>query len=242
MTDRPLEGRRVVVTRAAGQADTLASLLRERGAVPVVVPLIDIEPVPAQAAALAALQPTDFDWLVVSSPNGAEAYVAAHGDRAPERVAAVGRVTARTLQDGGVEAALVPATQSAEGLLAEAPAGPSRTLVVQAVDAEPTLAQGLAAAGHTVTVVTPYRTVPARPTAGQQLAALSADAVLFASGSAARAWVAVFGDSTPPVVVAIGPQTAAAARVAGLKITVVATDHSLPGLVSALERSLSTAE
>ncbi|HAP76309.1 MAG TPA: uroporphyrinogen-III synthase, partial [Acidimicrobiaceae bacterium] len=219
-----------------------ADLLRDRGAVPVVMPLIDIEPIPPQAAALAALHPADFDWLVVSSPNGAEAYRAVHRAAAAQRVAAVGRVTARTLQEGGVEVALVPATQSAEGLLAEMPPGPARTLLVQAVDAEPTLAHGLAAAGHTVTGVTPYRSVPARPTAGQQLAALSADAVLFASGSAARAWAAVFGDSTPPVVVAIGPQTAAAAQAAGLKVTLVAADHSLPGLVSALERSLSTVE
>jgi uroporphyrinogen-III synthase len=87
--------------------------------------------------------------------------------------------------------------------------------------------------------VAPYRTVPAQPTAGAQLAALSADAVLFASGSAVRAWVAVFGTATPPLTVAIGPQTAAAAAALDLKVDLVAADHSLSGMVAALEEHLS---
>jgi len=81
--------------------------------------------------------------------------------------------------------------------------------------------------------------VPARPTADQQQAALAADAVLFASGSAARAWVRVFGDAAPPIVAVIGPQTAVVSEQVGLKVDLVATDHSLHGLVDALERHLS---
>ena len=135
--------------------------------------------------------------------------------------------------------------QSAAGLLAELPEALSvatalNILLIQAANAEPTLADGLRARGVGVTVVAPYRTVAARINAGQQLAALSADAVLFTSGSAARAWADVFGDSTPPVVVAIGPQTAAVVTEAGLKVSVVAADHSLLGMILALERHLST--
>jgi uroporphyrinogen-III synthase len=100
------------------------------------------------------------------------------------------------------------------------------------------MADGLSALGWQVTVVAPYRTTSTRPSAGVQLAALAADAVLFASGSAARAWVNVFGPSTPPIVVTMGPRTAAAARGFGLKVSAVATDHSLQGLVDALERLL----
>jgi uroporphyrinogen-III synthase len=139
-----------------------------------------------------------------------------------------------------VDVRLVPAQQSAAGLLAEFPHGTGSVLLVQAVDAEPTMADGLAAGGWEVTVVAPYRTVPALPSAGLQLAALSADAVLFASGSAVAAWVQVFGTSTPPIVVAIGPRTAASARGLDLKISVVATDHSLQGLVDALVSVLSS--
>lgn len=237
-----LSGRRVVVTRASEQSDELADLLVAAGAVPVVVPLIEIVTEPAQVALLVAANPAEFDWLVVTSPNGARHYAAALGGAAPPAVAAVGASTAATLAAAGIAATLVPTDQRATGLVAEFPVGTGRVLVVQARDAEQTLLVGLAKKGWQVTVLAPYRSVPAHPTAGQHLAALAADAVLFASGSAARAWVAVFGDSTPPIVVAIGPQTAEAAEHVGLKVALVAADHSLSGLVTALERHLSRTE
>ena len=236
-----LAGRRIVVTRAAEQADELAELLQQLGAVPVVMPLIEIVRDPGEIEQLAALALDDFDWLIVTSPNGASCLLdAAVAIPSATRVAAIGTATAAALRTAGIAVALIPTVQSAAGLLAEFPAGAAKALVVQAATAEPTLAEGLAASGLLVTVVAAYRTAPARVNVGQQLAALSADAVLFASGSAARAWADVFGDSTPPVVVAIGPQTAAAATDAGLKVSVVAADHSLSGMVEALERHLSS--
>ncbi len=238
-TSTALQGRRVVVTRSSAQAGSLAGLLQDAGAIPVVVPLIEQVPDPDDAARLAALDPDSFDWLVVTSPNGAEAYLAAHRT-GPAHVAAVGATTAAALMNGGVTVTLVPAQQSAAGVLAEFPPGEGSVLLVQAVDAEPTMADGLAAAGWAVTVSTPYRTVPARPSAGLQLAALSADAVLFASGSAVKAWVQVFGTSTPPIVVVIGPQTEVAAQVAHLKVSLVAADHSLRGLVDSLVSLVSS--
>ncbi len=141
-----LAGRRVVVTRAGEQADGLAELLTARGAVPVIVPLIEIVADPDGAAALAALDPAGFDWLVVTSPNGARHYLCAHA-AAPPKVAAVGATTAAALAEGGVPTTLVPAQQRATGLLAEFPAGAGRVLLVQAVDAEPTLAAGLTELG-----------------------------------------------------------------------------------------------
>jgi uroporphyrinogen-III synthase len=87
--------------------------------------------------------------------------------------------------------------------------------------------------------VAPYRSVAVRPEADRQRTALSADAVLFASGSAARAWAEAFGYRTPPIVVAIGPQTAVAAQQAGLKVTLIAADHSVKGMVDALASYLS---
>lgn len=245
-----IAGRRIVVTRAIEQADELAALLQAAGAIPVVIPLIDIvtdEAGAAELAELAALEVAAFDWLIVTSPNGAAHVVGAFAERnvsaARAKVAAIGASTAEVLRAGGIEVAFVPAVQSAAGLLAELPdtiSPVARVLLVQAANAEATLAAGLHQHGAVVTIVTPYRTVAASLTAGQQLAALSADAVLFASGSAARAWADVFGDSAPPVVVAIGPQTAVAATNAGLKVAVVAADHSLSGLVVALESHLSS--
>ncbi len=236
----PLAGRRVVVTRALDQADELVELLRAHGAVPVLVPMVQIVDEPDGVTRLAAVRHDDFDWLVVTSPNGARSYTRIHPS-APAQVAAVGTATAAALADGGVQVTLVPAVQRADGLVDEFPDAPGvggDVLLVQAVDAEPTMAAGLSARGWRVTAIAPYRTVAARPTAGEHLAALAADAVVFASGSAASFWVQIFGTSAPPLVVAIGPRTAAATRGFGLKVDLVATDHSMKGLVAALERHL----
>jgi uroporphyrinogen-III synthase len=229
-----LAGRRVVVTRAAEQADALADLVRAAGAEAVVVPLVEIVAEPAGVAALAALDPDSFEWLVVTSPNAARAYAAVHAS-APVHVAAVGAATAAALAEAGHPAGLVPAHQRAQGLVDEFPAGAGRVLVVQAVEGEAVLADGLTAKGWAVTVVRPYVSVARRPRPAEVVAATTADAVLFASGSAARAWVAAFGPVAPPEVVAIGPQTAAAVERAGLKVSSIAADHSLAGLIRALE-------
>ena len=236
-----LAGRRVVVTRAAEQADALADLLRVAGAVPVVVPLVETIRNAVAMDELASLTASEFEWLVVTSPNGARCCLDALDGRFPTRIAAVGAGSASVLAAAGVVVDLVPNRQRAKGLLDDLPrpalhadGSRPRILLVQAFDAEAVMADGLLERGWDVHAVSPYRTVAARPGAGVQLAALSADAVLFAAGSAARAWVEVFGDSSPPVVIAIGPQTAAATEAAGLKVTAVAADHSLEGLVGAL--------
>lgn len=235
-----LHGRRVVVTRAAAQAAPLVALLEAVGAVAVVVPLIEVVDEPAEMRRLATLDLAQFDWVIATSPNGAErlgATLAGTSSPHPRR-AAVGTATARAL-DG---CDLVAQQQSATGLLAMMPESAGRVLVVQAVDAAPTLVDGLMAAGASVEVITPYRSVAVRPDARMQLRALSADAVLFASGSAARGWVDAFGLTTPPLTVAIGPQTAADATRLGLKIDLVATDHSLSGLVDVLNQHFVNAD
>lgn len=238
-----LAGRRVVVTRAADRADALATLLEQAGAVPVVVPLVEIVPEADGVTALRAALSGDvsFDWLVVASPNAAAVVLEQSAAVLPGRIAAIGASTAVVLSDRGIVPSLVPQRQSAAGLVEVFPDGPGRVLVVQAVDGAPTLGDGLRAKGWEVVAVRPYRSVSATPTAEQRAAALSADAVLFASGSAARGWVAVFGTVAPTVVVVIGPETAAATERAGLPVIAVATDHSLAGLVAALHDALHTA-
>jgi uroporphyrinogen-III synthase len=83
-----------------------------------------------------------------------------------------------------------------------------------------------------------YRTVLQTPDADVRAALLHADAVAFASGSAARAWAAAVGAASPRVVVAIGPTTETAAREAGLSVTHVAKDHDVDGLAAAVVEAL----
>jgi uroporphyrinogen-III synthase len=228
-----LAGRTIVVTRAADQAEATTELVASFGATPVVVPLIEIVDEPTGLAQLAAFDLAGVDWVVVTSPNGAQRLTSKLEPRADRPLlAAVGSTTAETLP----RCDLAADVQSAVGLLEVFPHGPGQVLVVQAVDAAPTMVEGLRQRDWQVVAISPYRAVPRTPSTEQRLAALAADAVLFASGSAARAWVDAFGLHTPPVVVAIGEQTATAATRAGLKISIVSADHSVNGMLVTLSR------
>jgi uroporphyrinogen-III synthase len=230
-----LTGRSIVITRSSEQSVESADLVRTFGAIPLVVPLIAIVDEPTGMDALRSLDVSTLDWIVATSPNGAHRVsplVAPEG--ATPKLAAVGETTAAALP----RCDLVATTQSAVGLLEIFPPGPGRVTVVQAVDAAPTMVAGLRELGWDVVAISPYRTVSAVPSDEQRLAALGADAVLLASGSAARAWVEVFGQHAPPVVVAIGEQTAATAERVGLKISTISADHSVYGMLVCLGRYL----
>ncbi|HEY5888785.1 MAG TPA: uroporphyrinogen-III C-methyltransferase [Acidimicrobiales bacterium] len=240
---RPLFGQTVVVTRPEGQASIMADQLRGAGADAVILPVIEIEdPADGGAALSAALDAVgDYDWLVVTSANGARRVLAGLPDaraRGGVSVAAIGPGTAAALADGNVRADLVPARYVAEGLLEAFPAPPDgggRVLLARAAVARDTLPEGLRAAGWSVDVVEAYRTVPASPDPAALDAAAAAGVVTFTSSSTVTRFLEVAGrDRVPPLVACIGPVTAATARDAGLTVDVEATDHTVPGLVAAL--------
>jgi uroporphyrinogen-III synthase len=236
---RPLSGRRVVTTR--DRQGKLEQRLLELGAEIVHVALVSITPgdAGALAAAIARLEPGD--WVVVSSQHGAARVAPLVSARGAElRTAAVGTRTAEVLASGtGRATDVVPRRQTAADLVAVMPPGTGcRAVVAQADRAAPTLVDGLRELGYAVEPVTAYRTGLRRPTARQRVDMLAADAVAFASGSAADSWADAIGTVTPPVVVAIGPTTAAAAERRGLRVTHVAAEHAVDGLVDAIVAAL----
>lgn len=200
---------RVVVTRPEAQADELVHRLELLGHEVVRCPLIRIEPLGDEP-----IDPSPYDWLVVTSPNGAHE-LARRLAAPPRRLAAIGPGTAAALREHGLEPDLVPRVSTQEGLLAELPEG--RVLLAAAEGARRLLP------GDFVPL---YRTVELRPETPPE-----GDVALLASPSAARAFAAT-GARMP--VVAIGPQTAAEAQVHGLDLAAVAESHDLDGLIEAL--------
>ncbi len=234
-----LAGRRIAVTRP--DAGELAARLAAAGATVVHVPLIEIgDPVDGGRSLRSALaRLAAFDWLVVTSANGAERVGPAARQHPGLRLAAVGPTSAARLATGaGRPVDLVPSVHRAEGLLAEFPIEPARILLAQADRARPLLADGLGAMGHRVEPVIAYRTVTRRPDPDEAARLASVDAVVFASGSAVMGWVDVLGSAAPPVVIALGPVTATAARSAGLTITHVAPSPDTEAVVGLLVSAL----
>jgi uroporphyrinogen-III synthase len=234
---RPLSGCTVVVTRE--QRGELGRLLDAQGADVVHVPLIEV--VDADLTMLAEAWRSEPEWVIVTSAAGAERVAADVADRPGLALAAVGTATARRLEERcGRPADLVPDRQLATALVEEFVARndrPRRVLVAQADRAEPTLVDGLRSAGHEVTAVVAYRTLLRRPSAGDLASIARADAMVFTSGSAALSWADAVEDpaaALPPIVVAIGPTTSAAAAESGLKVSHVAADQSLAGVIDEL--------
>ncbi len=243
--ERALFGWRVVVTRAAEQGAALARRLESLGARSVELPVLQIADPHDGGAALrdAASRLAGFDWVVLASANAASRLLGAVRDArsfGPAKVAAVGPATAEVLSLRGVVADLVPARYTGEALAAAFPppaggASAGRVLLACAAVARDVVPDALRELGWQVEIVAAYATVPAEVAAERLRELDGADAVTFASPSAVAAFLAAAGAGrVPPVVATIGPVTSAAARAAGLEVTVEAAEHTAEALVAAL--------
>ena len=243
----PLGGRSVAVTRARAQASGLAHRLRKLGAHVVQAPVIRTRPLEGPP-----LDPTPYDLICLSSPNGVECLferIAAAGldTRALARthIAAIGPSTARALAEHGIAADVVPERFVAESLveaLAELPI--RRALVARAREARDVLPNALSARGVEVSVLALYETV-AEPLSPWSLAAArEADYITFTSSSTVRFFLEAAGGSaglSPTTrIVSIGPVTSATLREHGLDPHVVARRHDIEGVVEALLADAAT--
>jgi uroporphyrinogen-III synthase len=211
---------RVIVTRPEGQAGELAARLRALGYEVFLCPLVRIEPLGD-----AVIDVAPYDWVVVTSANGARELVGRMRGR-PRRLAAIGPASAAALAEHGLAADLVPSISTQEGLLDELPRPAGRVLVAAAEGARRLIVEELGA-----DFVALYRTIELRPA---ELP--SGDLVLLASGSSARAFAAL-GLDIPAV--SIGPQTTAVASEAGVRVVAEATTHDVDGLLDAVARLAS---
>lgn len=246
---RPLFGRRVVVTRARPQVSALSEQLRSLGAVAVEVPTIRIVPPSDGGTALAAaadrLGAGAYDWVVFTSANAVGPTLGELRDAralGTTKVAAIGPGTTAELARRGLIPDLVPARSVAEGLLEVWPAPGNagrRVLLPRAETARDVFPAGARAMGWEVDVVPAYRTEAEEVSGPALQAAAGSDAICFTSASTVDNYLAAAGpDALPPVVVCIGPATAARATQRGLNVTVVADEHSITGLVAALTAAL----
>jgi uroporphyrinogen-III synthase len=104
---------RVIVTRPQAQAEPLLNALRAQGFEPIACPVIATEPLDD-----GPIDVTGYDWVIVTSANGAAELGARHIGVLP-RVAAVGELTAAALEANGVAVEFIPTLASQEGLLAD---------------------------------------------------------------------------------------------------------------------------
>jgi uroporphyrinogen III methyltransferase/synthase len=247
----PLAGKRVLVTRAREQAGALSALLHSFGAEAVEYPAITIAPLDDYTALDAALaMASAYDWACFTSVNAVDAVgrrLAAIESSwkafAAVRLAAIGPATAQALTDVGCTVAYTPQRFLAEEISAGLPnADGARILLARADIADARLVEGLRARGAVVDQYPAYRTLVGQedPAAvREQLARGLIDVVTFASSSTVRNLCQALGDQAAALlahclVACIGPVTAGTAQELGLEPAIVATEHTIPGLVRAV--------
>lgn len=259
LSQRPLYGKTVLVTRARSQASRLTALLENLGANVIEKPAISIAAPADQYRAVdeAIAHIADYQWLIFTSTNGVERFFE-RLDRSGKdvralgyaKIAAIGQTTADKLFSYGIRADVVPREFRAEGII-EALKGKlpphAKILLPRAAEAREILPEKLREQGASVDVVPVYQTEAAEVSAEdadalrQALSAGKIDFVTFTSSSTVRNLMKILGgaESLKHVQTAcIGPVTAATAREVGLDPSIVAETYTIDGLVEALLKHL----
>ncbi len=251
--NRPLFGKRILVTRARNQASTLSRLLARCGAQPIELPAIDIQIVTHAKELDGAISHLGrYHWIIFTSVNGVAAFwQRLHSLGQDSRalgglsIGAIGPATAEALAGKGIIADYVPPVYTTEGIIAglrNRNIAGQHVLLPRADIADDELVQGLLQLGASVDEVTAYRTVPATEAlnrAKQMIISGNIDIITFTSSSTVSNLVAALGEDMAEIngamVACIGPKTAETATRAGLKVDIVASKQTIPGLVTAME-------
>jgi uroporphyrinogen-III synthase len=244
---QPLTGVRIVVTRAVHQAEELAEPLRALGANVILLPTIAIAP-PQNPVPLweAASHCDQYDWIIFTSVNAVEAFVAElprlHHCRA--RIATVGSATAQVAEHHGFTVSLTPEKYIAESLTAVfalEDLKDRRILIPSAAITRDVVPRELRKLGAQVEVVEAYRNILPPETAQKAKSVFREpypDWVLFASSSAVENLLALIGPEPLRNVSigTIGPATSQTVMKSGLLVATEATVHTIPGLTEAIVR------
>jgi len=257
---KQLAGKRVLVTRGAAQAGALSRLLRAQGATVLEIPAIEVRPPSSYMkldAVLAVL--SSYDWLVLTSVNGVDAFFGRLRRRRVSgaalrrlKIAAIGPATKRAIEQHGARVAVMPREYVAEAVveaLRERVRG-KRVLLVRAKVARDVIPRELRRAGATVDVVEAYETVVPRGSGARVKAVLRdakrrPDVITFTSSSTARNFVGMVGSKAllrDVGLASIGPVTSGTLRELGLKPSIEAKQYTMEGLVRVIVASVSTAK
>jgi hydroxymethylbilane synthase len=252
--EEDLKGARVVVTRPRRHPGPLIDSLVRRGAEPLPLPTIRIEPIDDLAQLDVALEETRrgaFDWCVFTSANAVEVFVnrmdalGVHSDQlASMRVAAVGRVTAAAVADAGLNLMVIPERATADALAAtlrQVMHASARVIYPRSAMGRDVLPNKLRAAGFEVLAIDVYRTLPELNVDQRVLERVrrgEVDVITFASPSSVRHLVALLESECTTLnaipVICAGPVTAQAASEAGLLVAAVSESPDMTGISEAI--------
>jgi uroporphyrinogen III methyltransferase / synthase len=252
---RPLFGRRIVVTRSRRQAGVLSAKLRSLGADVYELPTIRIEP-PSNLREFAELvrDAYQYDWLILTSPNGVDAFFdmfyKLYSDArniGNVKIAAIGPATARRIKDFHLSVDLEPKEFIAEGIISGLEGFGSvenlKFLLARAEGARDILPKRLSELGAIVDEAIAYRTVPETidvTGAIDRFRSEGADLVTFTSSSTVENFLALkLAWPENAKTASIGPITSETMRAHGLRVDIEAARYDIEGLIAAILKLLA---
>lgn len=259
---RPLAGIRILVGRARHQASALSSGLRKLGAEVIEIPFIEIRPPRSFKPLDSALKNiATYDWLILTSVNGVEAF----WDRLQKRhltkrhlqhlkIAAIGPATKDAIEKHGVKVHVVPKEYVAEAVvksLRRRVAG-KRVLLARASVARDVIPRELQKLGAKVDVVEAYETVIPKSSCARLRLVLGSpirpQVITFTSSSTVRNFVALLEGNQhgrdarayirETKLASIGPVTSSTLRELGLPVDIEAREYTIPGLIDAIIKAV----
>jgi len=246
----PLISKRILITRAWGQAEEFASLLADYGAQVIAFPTIEIVPPEDWRPLDKTIEKLDsYDWVIFTSVNGVRFFTQRLKEKginraalAGKKICAIGPRTQKELEKMGLTVHFRPseyrAEGIAEGLKARGILG-KKILLPRAREARRVLPEALREAGALVDEVEVYRTVKPDQSKASLTAILKKgiDVVVFTSSSTVRNFMELLSDKTAMngvKVAVIGPITAETARSYGLEPHIAPQEYTIPALVEAI--------
>jgi uroporphyrinogen III methyltransferase/synthase len=247
--NRPLFGKKIIVTRSREQASALTEKLEELGAEVIEFPVIKIVAIADFGLRISDLVQKPWDWIVFTSANGVKTFVEQLFEHsldvralASAKLAAIGPATAAALENYGLRADFVPSEFVAEAVVDQFPEDPAgkHILLARAKEARDVLPEKLKEMGANVTVAPIYETIVESTESDRVRELLDSgeiDAVTFTSSSTVNNFVRLLGETKLPetvTVACIGPITAETANQLTITPDIVADEYTIDGLVSAL--------
>lgn len=249
--NKPLFGKKVLITRPKHQAVKLSELLEREGAQVLEAPAIEIIP-NSQAVSRTINKLIDFDWLVFTSANGVSAFFQGLENKGLDaralfhsKVCAIGPATAQALASHGIKADLIPLEYITRGILDSFKGEKIRGkafLLLRADLATREMEEELEKRGAVVKRLSVYKTILVSTLdkeVKEKLLNGNVDIIIFTSASTIKGFLSLIGKDIKsigkPVIACIGPVTSDAAEDSGLKADVVAKEHTIEGLIYALK-------
>jgi len=250
--NKPLFGKKIAVTRSEHQSRRFGELLVDRGAEPVYLPTIDIEPIVPNTRLRTAIDKIrSYDAIIFTSVNGASIFFAhLRGSGRDARalsgltIIAIGAATAAHLAVYGIQADLVPEKFTSEGVvsvLETLGVSGKNFLVPRAEEARDVIIRYIRENAGSCSVVPIYRAnipSPVEPYPDDL------DIITFTSSSTANNFIMLYGKEVlrNRTVASIGPVTTATLVRSGINVDIEARQSDIPGLVSAMEAYFRTEE